>query len=91
MSSIVACDSGARPAPNIPCKRRQPTSCGKVCAAPHSIEAQTNPTMQVMNSRLRPNRCAIQPTGAVQIAAAMTEEVRTQLISSALADRLPCI
>jgi hypothetical protein len=54
MSSIVACDSGANAAPNIPCSRRKPTSCSSDCAAPHSTDAMVKPAMQMMNSRLRP-------------------------------------
>ena len=72
MSSIVACDSGASAAPNMPCSRRKPTSCSSDCAAPHSMEAAVKPMMQMMNSRLRPKRTAIQPTGAVMMAAAIT-------------------
>jgi len=34
---------------------------------------------------------ANQPTGAVMIAAAVMYEVRTQVISSKLAEKLPCI
>ena len=34
------------------------------------IEATVNVAVQVTNSRLRPKRAAIQPTGAVMIAAA---------------------
>ena len=49
------------------------------------------PLRQAMNRYLRPNRAAIQPTGAVMIAAAVMYEVSTQVISSKLADRLPCI
>ena len=72
MSSMVACDSGASAAPNMPCSRRNPTNCSSDCAAPHIMEATVKPVMQIMNSRLRPKRTAIQPTGAVMIAAAMT-------------------
>ena len=39
---------------------------------PHSIEATTKPAMQAMCRFFRPNRTAIQPTGAVMIAAAIT-------------------
>ncbi len=39
---------------------------------PHNIEATTNPVMQVTCRFLRPKRTAIQPTGAVMMAAAMT-------------------
>ena len=72
MSSMVACDSGTRAAPNMPCSRRNSTICSSDCAAPHSIEATVKPTRQTMNRFLRPNRAASQPTGAVMIAAAMT-------------------
>ena len=48
------------------------TSCSSDCAAPHSTEATVKPAMQMMNNRLRPKRTAIQPTGAVMMAAAIT-------------------
>ena len=82
MSSMVDCDSGTRAAPNTPCSSRKTTICGSDCAAPHSIEATVKPIRQVRNSRLRPKRKAIQPTGAVMIAAAVTYEVSTHVISS---------
>ena len=41
------------------------------CETPHSIEATVKPAVQTMNSRLRPKRAAIQPTGEVMIAEAM--------------------
>src|ERR1700744_1756756 len=91
MSSMVACDSGAIAAPHIPCNSRNATNCSSDCAAPHIMEAMVNPATQVMNSFLRPNRPAIQPTGAVMIAAAITYDVSTQVISSLLADMLPCM
>ena len=47
--------------------------------------------MQAMCRFFRPNRTAIQPTGAVMIAAAITYEVSTQVISSALVESVPCI
>ena len=71
MSSIVACDSGTSAAENMPCTRRNTTICSSVCAAPQAIEAIVKPTMQIMNSGLRPKRDASQPTGAVMIAAAV--------------------
>ena len=39
-------------------------------AIPHNIEATVKPAVQTMNSRLRPKRDAIQPSGEVMIAAA---------------------
>ena len=72
MSSIVACDSGTSAAPHMPCRKRKHTICSSVSAAPHSMEATTKPVMQATCRFLRPKRTAIQPTGAVMIAAAMT-------------------
>ncbi len=71
MSIMVACDSGTRAAPNMPCRMRNSTICGSDCAAPHIIEVMVKPTRQAMKNRLRPKREANQPTGAVMIAAAV--------------------
>ena len=87
----MACDSGTSAAPKQPCSTRNSTICGNDCAAPHIIDVMVKPTRQVMKNRLRPNRPANQPTGAVMIAAAVMYEVSTQVISSDDADRLPCI
>src|ERR1700722_4291675 len=91
MSIIVDCDSGTRAAPNTPCRMRNVTICGSDCAAPHIIDVMVKPTRHVMNRYFRPNRAASQPTGAVMIAAAVIYDVRTQVISSDVADRLPCM
>ena len=40
------------------------------CASPQNTEATVKPAEQMMKMRLRPNRLAIHPTGAVMIAAA---------------------
>ena len=70
MSSITDWASGISPAPNTPCNSRKPTICPIVWAIPHSIEATVKPMAATMNSLLRPNRLAAQPTGAVMIAEA---------------------
>ncbi len=67
---MTACDSGTRAAPNTPCSRRNSTIWLMSCARPHITEATVNPAEQTMKMRLRPKRLAIQPTGAVMIAAA---------------------
>ena len=56
LSSSTACDSGTRQAPNTPCSRRKATSCVRLCAAPHNIDAMVKPTTDHMNRRLRPSR-----------------------------------
>ena len=71
MSNRIACDSGTSAALDTPCSSRNTTICSSDCAAPHNIEVMVKPMMHVMNSRLRPNRAASQPTGAVMIAAAV--------------------
>src|ERR1700709_220611 len=91
MSNIVDCDSGTSAAPNTPCNSRNTTICVSDCAAPHIMEVTVKPIRQVMNRYLRPNRDASHPTGAVMIAAAVIYDVRTQVISSYVADRLPCM
>ena len=68
---MVACDSGTRAAPNMPWNSRNSTISFSVCAAPHSIEVTVNPIRQPTNRYLRPKRAAIQPTGAVMMAAAV--------------------
>ena len=40
---MVACDSGTRAAPQMPCRMRKVTICASVSAVPHSIEAMTKP------------------------------------------------
>jgi hypothetical protein len=40
------------------------------CASPHITEAMVKPAEHTMKVRLRPNRLAIHPTGAVMMAAA---------------------
>ena len=67
---MTACDSGTSAAPNTPCSRRNSTIWLMSCARPHSTEAKVKPAEQTMKMFLRPNRLAIQPTGAVMIAAA---------------------
>ena len=57
-------------APNTPCSSRNSTIWLMSCATPHITDAMVKPAEQMMKMRLRPNRLAIQPTGAVMIAAA---------------------
>ena len=67
---MTACDNGTSAAPNTPCSRRNSTIWLMSCASPHITEAMVKPAEHTMKVRLRPNRLAIQPTGAVMIAAA---------------------
>ena len=67
---MTACDSGTRAAPNTPCSRRNSTIWLMSCASPHITEAMVKPPEHRMKMRLRPNRLAIHPTGAVMMAAA---------------------
>ena len=56
--------------PHMPCSRRNATICAMVCDSAQSSDAKVKPAAQMMKMRLRPKRLAIQPTGAVMIAAA---------------------
>ena len=67
---MTACDSGTSEAPNTPCSSRNSTIWVMSWASPHITEATVKPAEQMMKVRLRPKRLAIQPTGAVMIAAA---------------------
>ena len=49
------------------------------------------PAVQTMNSRLRPKRVAIHPSGEVMIAAETIYEVSTQLIWSCVVESDPCM
>jgi hypothetical protein len=70
MSSITDCDSGPSAAPNAPCARRNRIIWSSVCARPHIIEVTVKPVRLTMRKFFLPKRAAIQPTGAVMIAAA---------------------
>src|ERR1700710_853306 len=91
MSNMIDCDNGTKAAPNVPCNSRNTTICVSDCATPHIIDVTVNPTRQTSIRFFRPNLAANQPTGAVMIAAAVIYDVRTQVISFAEADKLPCI
>ena len=69
VSSMMACESGTRNAPNAPCATRYSTISSSDAAIPHSIDATVNPAMAMPNSRRRPNRPARNPVGGMKIAA----------------------
>jgi hypothetical protein len=54
----------------MPWRTRKITIWSSDCAMPHRTEATVKPPMAVTNSRVRPNRAARKPVGAVMIAAA---------------------
>jgi hypothetical protein len=69
---MVACDSGTKAAPNMPCSNRKATTSLSDVAMPHRAEAIVKPLTHKRKRRLRPKCVASQPTGAVKIAAATT-------------------
>ena len=71
MSSSTACDIGTSAAPPRPCRPRNSTICGNVCASPHSTEATVKTAIEMRNIRLRPNCPASQPLRGIMIAVAM--------------------
>src|ERR1043166_8995510 len=88
---MIDWESGDSAAPNTPCKIRNRIICSRLWAAPHIIDAMVKPEMHTTARFLRPNREESQPTGAVMMADATIYEVRTQVIWSREAWRLPCI
>jgi len=66
----TACERGTNPAPKAPWSSRKSTISTSEWAMPHSIDAIVNPTIEVRNTRLTPNRAARKPVGCVMIAAA---------------------
>ena len=54
MSSITACDSGDKAAPQTPCSTRNTTICSSDCAMPHSMEVRVKPISEPMKRFLRP-------------------------------------
>ena len=67
---MTACDNGTSAAPNTPCSKRNSTICVMSCARPHITDAAVKPAEQTIKTFFRPKRLAIQPTGAVMMAAA---------------------
>ena len=50
MRSSVACDSGMRPAPQIPWSPRESTSCSRLVADPHKAEAIVNAVEVILSN-----------------------------------------
>ena len=72
MSSMIACDSGIRNAPQAPWPIRSSTSATSESAAPQNSEKSVNPPTAAKNSRLRPNRALSQPVaGSITALATM--------------------
>jgi len=72
MSSSTAWESGPKAAPKQPWIRRKVTIWPSDWDAPQAIEAMVKPARLVIRKDFLPKRAAIQPTGAVMMAAAMT-------------------
>jgi hypothetical protein len=67
---MIACDSGMRNAPHMPCSTRESTSIGSESDAPHSTEAAVNPPTAQTKTRLRPKRVLSQPPVGIMMAEA---------------------
>ena len=73
----------------MPCRARNTTISGSVCASPHSTDATVKPAIDIRKTRLRPYCCASQPLKGIMIAVAIMYDVKTQVIWSWVAERLP--
>src|SRR5690242_10842787 len=87
-SSRTACDSGCRAPPVAPWMMRQMTSEARLGAAPQKNDAMVNPAVDIISSRLRPNRDASQPVIGRMMALATRYDVSAQVASSVVAAML---
>ena len=67
VSSRIDCWFGCKPPPNMPCNKRNTTSCGRLVAMPHRNDKAVKVAMQIRKYRLRPIRRASQPATGMTI------------------------
>src|ERR1700676_1665060 len=79
LASSRVCESGIIGPATAPCNTRAASRKGNVGASPHSHEASTNSTMDVMNRRTWPKRCVSQPVSGTEIALATANDVITHV------------
>ena len=77
--SSSACDSGIIGPATAPCSTRKAISISRLGASPHSSEASTNNSTEVMNKRTWPKRWVSQPVSGTAMALATANEVITQV------------
>src|SRR4051812_36620464 len=90
-SRRTACESGCNAPPVAPWIRRKMISIGSVGARPHRNEAAVKPTTDSISRRLRPNVAASQPVIGRMIALATRYDVKAQVASSIVTERLPAM
>src|ERR1700723_3117333 len=91
LSTRMAWEIGCRPPPPAPCRTRKKMSRKRLGARPHRNELMVKMTTQPMNSRFRPNSMESQPVSGSTMAFEIKYEVRTQVLSSTVAERLPAM
>src|SRR5262245_54131328 len=89
VSFRIACSLGCKPPPPTPCKMRKKTSTPRLGARPQRNELTVNKATHHMYKALRPSNHENQPESGRTIALETRYEVRTQVDSSAPADKFP--
>src|SRR5271169_659800 len=91
VSARMAWAIGCRPPPPAPCSTRKKSSIPRLGAIAQSRELTVKKPRQAMKKRLRPSAPASQPLIGRTIAFDTRYEVRTHVLWSLLAPRLPAI
>src|SRR5579862_392774 len=91
LSTRMACELGCIPPPPAPCSTRQITGVVREGASPQSRELIVKITTQAIKNLLRPKTPESHPESGRTIAFDTRYEVRIQVLSSTLAERLPAM
>src|SRR5579862_2010861 len=91
LSTRMACELGCIPPPPAPCSTRQITSVLSEGASPQRRELIVKITTQAMKNLLRPKTPDSHPESGNTIAFDTKYDVRTQVLSSTPAERLPAM
>src|ERR1700719_4857032 len=91
VSARMACAIGCNPPPRTPCSTRNKSRSPRLGARPQSKELTVKIPRQDMKKRLRPSAPASQPLMGRMMAFETRYEVRTQVLWSLLAPRLPAM
>src|SRR5215469_14140663 len=89
LSANIACAIGCNPPPPAPCRTLNRMRAPRLGAIPHSNEESVKMARQIKKNRLRPSILANHPLIGSTMAFETKYEVRTHVLSSLLAPRLP--
>ena len=88
---MMACDNGCKPPPVAPWITLKMIKNGRFGAMPQNTDARVKPAIDVISTRLRPKWFASHPVSGRMMAFATRYEVKAQVDSSTVAERLPAM